>query len=55
MTSRRTFLTQAAVGALALSNTSRVMGAASNSTPAAISPALLERAESLLITEGLKH
>lgn len=48
MTTRRTFLTQAVVGALALSTTSRVISATANAAPAAISPALLKRAESLL-------
>jgi membrane dipeptidase len=48
VTTRRTFLTQAAIGAFALSATPRALGAAGNAASAAISPALLKRAESLL-------
>lgn len=48
MTTRRTFLTQAAVGALALTSTSKLLGAATSATPGDVSPALLKRAEALL-------
>jgi membrane dipeptidase len=48
VTTRRTFLAQSAVGVAALAARGRALAAANDEPPAAVSPALLKRAESLL-------